>query len=355
MSKYACETYEHRDPVEDPRGFVDDVAEAAMELDSLNIMPTGDVPTYALLEGRERLPQGARLLVGPAESLALAHDKVRLMELAASLAVPIPPGFAAEGDVLRDARLERLSYPLVLKPARSRYFEGGRWRSASVAIVPDRRALERVLGTVPAFSGGRRFLVQEWVPGEGRGVFVLAHAGEIDCVFAHRRLREKPPWGGKSTLCEVATADPVLVKHSAALMAALGWSGVAMLEYRYDPESGNSWLMEINGRYWGSLELAIAAGVDFPWLHVRRELLGLPPGAVTIDPDVRMLWLLGDLDQFLIRLKTRGLREFPGILGDALRRTRSGHRMSYDTFSTDDPGPFLLELREWIAALVRRG
>ncbi len=100
-----------------------------------------------------------------------------------------------------------------------------------------------------------------------------------------------------------------------ALMAALRWTGVAMVEFKHDPATGRSWLMEINGRFWGSIQLAIAAGVDFPWLYVRQALTGAAPGPVTADPRVRMLWLLGDLDQFLIRLKRPGVREVPRDAG----------------------------------------
>jgi hypothetical protein len=108
--------------------------------------------------------------------------------------------------------------------------------------------------------------------------------------------------------------------------------------------------MEINGRFWGSIQLAIAAGVDFPWLYVRQQWDGTPPEPVRADPRWRMWWLLGDLDHFLIRLKRGGLRELPRAAGDALWRTREGHRLSFDTLAWDDPRPFLAELREWAAA-----
>ena len=91
-----------------------------------------------------------------------------------------------------------------------------------------------------------------------------------------------------------------------------------MVEFKYDPATDRAWLMEINGRFWGSIQLAIAAGVDFPWFYVRQELTGIPPEPVDADPRWRMWWLLGDLDHFLIRLKRGGLRELPRAARDAL-------------------------------------
>ncbi|MCU0231503.1 MAG: ATP-grasp domain-containing protein, partial [Acidobacteria bacterium] len=340
-SRFAAAAYEHPDPAHDPEGFAARVGRASEELDAPAILPTADIPTYALLEHRAALPAGIRLLAPPEEALAIAHDKVRLVELATSLGVPVPDGFRGDSGAASDPRLERLGFPLVLKPAVSRYCEGGAWHGASVRVVADREGLSRALATGPEFGAGRRFLVQARVPGEGRGVFVLAHEGRVRCVFAHRRLREKPPWGGVSTLCEVSEPEPLLVEHARRLIEALGWTGVAMVEFKYDPATGRAWLMEINGRFWGSIQLAIAAGVDFPWLYVRQQLAGIAPEPVGADPRWRLWWLLGDFDHFLIRLKRGGVSELPRAAGDALWRTRGGHRLDLDTLAWDDPRPFL--------------
>ena len=81
-------------------------------------------------------------------------------------------------------------------------------------------------------------------------------------VFAHRRLREKPPSGGVSVYRESVAPDPSLVARAAALLAGLGWRGVAMVEMKTDARTGTPYLMEVNGRFWGSLQLAVDAGVD---------------------------------------------------------------------------------------------
>jgi predicted ATP-grasp superfamily ATP-dependent carboligase len=190
------------------------------------------------------------------------------------------------------------------------------------------------------------------VGGEGRGVFLLAREGRIEVSFAHRRLREKPPWGGVSTLCEAADPEPVLVEYSARLMRALKWSGVAMVEFKWDPESRSAWLMEINGRFWGSMQLAVTSGIDFPWLLYQQAVLGFDSGSIEREGEVRLWWLLGDLDHFLIRLTRQGLSELPAMLGD-LARTRQRHRLDLDTFKLEDPVPLLYEAAERVADLFR--
>jgi protein-tyrosine-phosphatase len=66
----------------------------------------------------------------------------------------------------------------------------------------------------------------------------------------------------------VAVAERVdleLYRRSLALLRALEWEGIAMVEFRHDRSQGKVALMEVNGRYWGTLSLAIQAGIDFPW------------------------------------------------------------------------------------------
>ena len=95
-------------------------------------------------------------------------------------------------------------------------------------------------------SGG--LLLQEFIPGHGEGIFLLAHRGRSLIRFAHRRLREKPPTGGVSVVSESIAIDPELLAQSERLLEELNWTGVAMIEFRRAP-NGRATLMEINPIY----------------------------------------------------------------------------------------------------------
>ena len=105
--------------------------------------------------------------------------------------------------------------------------------------------------------------------------------GEPLLLFQHRRIREYPISGGVSTCCESMPLDPKLRDWSVALLKAMNWDGVAMVEFRYDEASGRAVLLEVNGRFWGSLPLAVHAGCDFPYEFYRssvgRTALRRPP------------------------------------------------------------------------------
>src|SRR5258705_11049078 len=109
-------------------------------------------------------------------------------------------------------------------------------------------------------------------------MFALFDRGRLVAEFAPRRLREKPPAGGASVLSESRPVDPGLRDFAVRMLGPLGWHGVAMMEYKQDRRNGECVLIEVNGRFWGSLELAVDAGVDFPFLAFQLAR-GIRPAA----------------------------------------------------------------------------
>ena len=90
----------------------------------------------------------------------------------------------------------------------------------------------------------------------------LCHEGRILVALQHQRLHEPLQGGGAAHRRTVRSEH--LEQAAARLLSALRYTGVAMIEFRADAEAGAWTLIEINGRFWGSLPLSVAAGVDFP-------------------------------------------------------------------------------------------
>ena len=164
-------------------------------------------------------------------------------------------------------------YPLVVKAHRSRVRSESAWQSTAVKYVRDRVELQRELNARTAYEFP--LLIQQKIQGPGIGVFMCYDRGRPIATFSHRRIREKPPTGGISVLSESIAVDPEARDYSERLLSALRWHGVAMVEFKADNRDGRPKLMEINGRFWGSLQLAIDAGVDFPAILLRYSLIAL--------------------------------------------------------------------------------
>jgi len=339
------------DPLLDPEGLADRVASLAAERALDVVLPMTEASLLAILPARERIP--AILPFPSIERFRRICDKGEVFEAARRIGIAVPgERVCGSREALRAAG-EAIGFPLVVKPSRSVVGAAGERVKHAVRHARDAAELE----SVAAGLSDSAFPVhlQERVEGPGAGVFLLPWGGRTLARFAHRRLREKPPSGGVSVYRESIALDPELEAASSRLLEAFDWEGVAMVEYKIG-EAGRPYLMEINGRFWGSLQLAIDAGVDFPRLLVAAAL-GEPVEPVTAYlVGVRTRWLWGDADHLLQRLRrSREDLHLPADAGGRLRAVAgfvaafAGGRS--EVFRATDPRPAWRETAAWLRAL----
>jgi predicted ATP-grasp superfamily ATP-dependent carboligase len=221
----------------------------------------------------------------------------------------------------------------------------------SVRRAGDAAELHKLLEEAPWFPH-LPVIVQEYVPGHGAGVFCLYDEDHALAWFAHRRLREKPPSGGVSVLCESVSVDPVLREHAESLLRAARYRGVAMVEFRIGSE-GRPYIMEVNARFWGSLQLAIDCGVDFPWL-CHQMMMGSPVVPVTnYAVGRRLRWLFGDLDNLVSQLRDPTVSVANRLqASQRFAATMFDRGCRQEVFRWSDPAPGLREARQWLAATL---
>ncbi|MGC9435721.1 MAG: ATP-grasp domain-containing protein [Methanomicrobiales archaeon] len=210
-------------------------------------------------------------------SVEIAGNKDKTMQLAESIDVPIPKTYypETESDIAEIADL--IIYPAVVKGTRE---------NGNVGYANSSKELVEQYKKISEYSP----VVQEYITGEGYGFFALYNHGEARAIFMHRRLREYPVTGGPSALAE-SVYDPTLMEQGLKLLDSLNWHGVAMVEFKKDEKTGNFVLMEINPKFWGSLELAIASGVDFPYLTCKMACDGDIEPVFDYKRGVKFRWL----------------------------------------------------------------
>jgi predicted ATP-grasp superfamily ATP-dependent carboligase len=195
-------------------------------------------------------------------------------------------------------------------------------------------------------------LIQEYCAGYGLGQFILMKNGQAHYTFQHKRLHEWPPEGGFSSMCEsVARNEHTdLMAKSVALLRELAWEGVAMVEYRYDPATGEAALMEVNGRFWGSLPLAYHAGANFPTLCYQLFGLDQPIANAPYRGGMRCRFMVPETKRLLrilfgqhrIADKTLVFRQLPELAGFCFDFLRPSSR--YYVFDVRDPKPFFADI-----------
>jgi len=335
------------DPLTDPESYVAEVGCIARQEGCGVLLPITDASLEAVLERRVALPATLALPFPDLSVYRAASDKAHILELAGAcgFAVPVTRTIATPKDIT-GAIPDAAFFPAVVKPHRSVVTVGGIRRKLDVIRVADSVECHRALTALPlaAFP----VLVQQRVSGVGEGFFALRWGGRTVAMFAHRRLREKPPAGGVSAYRESIQLDPALVGPGLRLLEALDWQGVAMIECKRDQATGRQVIMEVNGRFWGSLQLAIDAGVDFPALLVRCAAGEPVPEYRDYDVGVRSRWFWGDVDHLYLRFREgSGLQALVDFLRVSPGRDRS------EVWRWRDPGPFVVETLQWLGVIPR--
>lgn len=347
-SRYASEQLESPCPLTAPKAYVSWLSALMAERAFDFVVPVTEVTSQLLLNRKDALP-GLNLPFAGYDTVMALADKGRLMELAAELGIPHPETqWFARADKLDESGIE---YPVVLKPCLSKIFTGESWVATRVRVLHSREDLKRELER-SAYLHEYPFMLQSFIPGNGAGVFCLYDQGRPVTYFAHKRLREKPPEGGVSVLSESALPDPSMQAYATRLLDAVDWHGVAMVEFRVAPD-GTPYLMEVNTRFWGSLQLAIDAGVDFPRLLWGVHQRCHPQGPDRYRVGQRLRWLLGDIDSLYLYLRsTRTLREKAQRLLEFATPRFSG--LKHEVNRWGDLRPAWFELRHYLKDLTGR-
>lgn len=357
-SKYCCKGLTAPDPLSDPEAYAEAIVDI-VNVEGIDVVfPTTEQSIHCINKVRERISDRAVLACAPPEKMELVSDKYKLFQLAKELHVPIPETLhipCAEYFFNASPVIDR--FPVVVKPALSKREHSGKILGAGVMYACDRSELVRLYESKAALRYPS--LIQEVIPGEGTGLFTLFDQDRHLALFSHRRLLEKPPSGGVSVLSESVAMDERMIDSSQRLLFAVGWQGIAMVEFKRDERDGVAKLMEINGRMWGSLQLAVSSGIDFPALCLNYHL-GVNPASLLSDYSVgcRLKWVLGILDHILIRMKSRSaiINLPPGtpsnieIMTELLIPGR--YKSFYDVYQRSDIRPFLCELKNYVQHLV---
>jgi hypothetical protein len=208
--------------------FVEALVGAATRLDLHLVLPMTDITSAVLAERRDAFAPQVRVAVPDADTFWRASDKNALHRLADQLGVPTPTTQYVDRGELPD--MSGIPVPCVIKPARSRVRTESGWVKTAVLRADSADEAAALLNGRPELRYG--CMIQRVVEGDGVGLFALCDRGEPRLLFAHRRLREKPPWGGVSVLREAVAIDPVAADYATRLLRALCWHGVAMVEFK---------------------------------------------------------------------------------------------------------------------------
>lgn len=353
-SRYCQEKFIYPRPQDDGDAFIECIARKVAAVGGALVVAMTERTTLKLSACRDKIGVAGGSVVLPShETVLRAFDKLQTLELARSLGIDTPYTMVVEERTDLASLIPTLSYPVVLKARASEELRhDGTTVSAGVqCYAQNQKQFLTALETLRRQSTS--ILVQEFIEGRGIGYFALLKNGEVRAEFAHQRIRDVRPCGSGSSFRKSVILEAQVRTAGLAMLRALEWHGAAMVEFRMRRD-GTPVFMEVNGRFWNSLALAIHAGVDFPVLVAELAQRGDVRPQLDYKSDVRCRWLLGDFRHLVEvwRGKPDGFPEpYPPKLRTLLAVILPAFGTHHDNFEWDDPLP---EIGDWLHFFMRK-
>ncbi len=335
-SRAAAGLIEVPDARTQPDAWVEALARAAESHGFAAVLP-GTEPALLAMAGREgAFPDSVAVGSSPESSLRRATDKIALGLLALRSGMNAPPTHVVSADGEIDA--EDVTYPAMVKPLRSELFTDGRLRRYEAKRVESEPELVGALQDYPDGTG----LVQPYLDGRLISVNGVAFRGKLYGANQHVVHRVWPDRCGQAVFAETIPMTPGRDQRVADFMTDLGWNGVFNLQLI--EHDGGEYVIDLNPRFYVSLTLAVAAGMNLPAIWTSL-LLDMPVATNGYRPGMRFRQEKGDPRAILCELR-RG--EYAAAR-DLLPRANTVHAL----FSIRDPRPGLSIVGDVVSALRR--
>jgi len=315
-------------PEDDPEAFVDAVAGCVREHAYEVVFPIDETQLLALSAARDRL--GATLPFPDHETLLRALDRQALNAIAIECGLHGPRTVEAS-----DTALEGWAGDVVIKARRPLLLGvGAEGHRAETRIGPPAELMAYVREL--AVSGAEA-IAQEVIQGPLIAVSVL-RAADGTTVARHQQAAEGlwPAGAGVSVRARTVAVDPGLAEGIDALLDRLCWIGLVQMQFVVAP-GGAPHLIDFNPRFYGSLSLAVAAGVDYPVLWARQATGRTVGPQAPARVDVRYQWLGGDL-------RRAAVERHGGLVRDVAGSLRYAAGAQHAVWSARDPQPLLARI-----------
>jgi len=334
FSKYCSRRILYPSPRIHPERFIEFLLRELSQNQYDCLFPMEEETLLLVAKYSSEISKFTSLLIPEFSKIEFVRDKANLIQFAGRNGIPVPKTFyplLSSSNPIDSMSLNEdlfnIPIPSVIKP---------RVSSGSFGMVYVNKK-EDLLSSYQEVHRRYPFpLIQEYIP-DGGGTFGLSalfdHHSNLKAAFVHKKLRMYPVRGGPSTLRE-SVRHPHVMDLGLSLLRQLNWKGVALVEFKVDPRDDTPKLMEVNPRFWGSLQLAIFSGVDFPYLMLRIAKGEEIEPVLSYKVGMRCRWLLlGDILHFLANPERFQLN--PSFF-----RFFEPHTC-YDILSKEDPLPTL--------------
>lgn len=292
-SKYINREFIVSHPKKDPDKYINDILDILRKNRYTVIIPVSHISYQLCSVHKDKIQKYTHITIAKSKHIYLASNKIMTYQLAHKLGIPYP-SITIINDI-KEIENVNTEFPCIIKGP----FEAGK---NIVEYAHNKKDLIEKYKKICRENDFKNHLpfIQKFIKGEGAGFFAFYKNGKCKNYFIHKRIREYPVKGGASTVAESFYNEDVK-KYGKQILDYLKWEGVAMVEFKKDNNTGLYNLMEINAKFWGSLDLALVCGVNFPQMLIDNAL-GREVMTLNKYDNYRFQWILnGDLFHVLER------------------------------------------------------
>jgi len=337
FSKYIKNKIIYPNPAENPFSFIKSIYELVKRSKYDVIFPVDDQTTILFSKYKDKLSKYTKVPVADYETIMKGRDKAKTIKIAIENGIPCPKTYFV--DDIEEIIKDEIEFPVVIKPRESSGARGIAYVNSLEELMREYKKVKKRYGTP---------LIQEYIPHNGGHYSVCAlfnYDSEPRAIFVYKELRQYPITGGPATF-SVSVEKTDVLKYAIKLLKAMKWYGVAHLDFLIDSRDKKPKLLEVNPRFWSSLELAILSGVDFPYLLYKMALDGDVETVTKYETGIKLRFLVGDILWLLgTKNKLKALPEFLKFMDGSI---------GYAIWSLDDPKPIVGFILDNLLCMIKK-
>ncbi len=326
FSKYVKKKFEYPSPAKKPDEFIDWVLNLVKQEDYDLVLPVRDDTTLLLAKYQNVISEYTTLYTSDYEKIRKLNDKAETIKVARKADVPIPETYLPEETDIGTIKKE-VDYPVLIRP---RIGSGAR----GIKYISSEDQFDSAYHHVKDNYADP--IIQEYISHEGGHYSIgtlFNRSSENVATHVYLETKQYPINGGPAVTAE-SVKKPPWTKNMLRILEELDWIGPAHMDVLYDETDDSPKLLEVNPRFWMSMNIAIKSGVDFPYLIYKLSQNEEISGFFNYEDDMKYRWVIPNELLWLLNTnqKIDGLKEVINFWE---------RDVCYGTLSKDDPFPII--------------
>lgn len=302
FSKYCKKRYLYPNP-EDEENFVKDLI-AIIKKERIDVLlPIGVKACVIVSKNKKKFTKLTNLAISDYKIFLKAHDKSKTIKIANKIGIPCPKTFFPTSFEGTKQMAEKTGYPLILKARKGSAYSGIKIINNKYELRQKYYELVKTDIKNDDIYDNRHPMVQEYIPGDTYDVCIFADHGRIIRAVTQKRLGTLPVTGGAG-IWNITTDNLGLMEYSKKIIQTMKYHGPAQIEFKLD-KKGKPRLMEINPKFWGTLDLSIQAETNFPLIATEVAMGHKVEPNFSFKKGIEYIWLFPYQLVYFIKTKQK--------------------------------------------------